>query len=86
MEDTVKNEGTGADETPEIGAPADPATPQTGFEYKVQAGDSLSAIIKAFRAKGVKTSLTQVLKANPGLNANTLYVGKTIFIPGAAPK
>jgi len=60
--------------------------PQKGHEYQIQAGDSLSAIIKAFHEKGVKVTLSQVLKANPGLNANTLYVGKTIFIPDAAAK
>jgi len=67
-------------ETPEDSAP-DTAEPQKGHEYKVQPGDNLSAIIKAFREKGVKVTLSQVLKANPGLNANTVYVGKTIFIP-----
>ena len=60
--------------------------PQNGYNYKVQAGDSLSAIIKAYREKGVKVSLSQVLKANPGLSANTLYVGKTILIPDPSLK
>lgn len=66
------------------------ATPETttqkSYEYKVQEGDSLTAIIKAYRAKGVKVTLSQVLKANPGLNANTLYAGKTIVIPDASGK
>jgi LysM repeat protein len=63
-----------------------PTRPQKGYPYKVQAGDSLSAIVKAFREKGVKVTLAQVLKANPGLTANTLYVDKTIFIPDASAK
>lgn len=67
-------------ETPDETTP-DTAEPQKGHEYKVQPGDNLSAIIKAFREKGVKVTLSQVLKANPGLSANTVYVGKTIFIP-----
>jgi LysM repeat protein len=61
-------------------------TQQNGYNYKVHAGDSLSAIIKAFKEKGVKVTLSQVLKANPGLNPNTLYVGNTIFIPDASAK
>jgi len=57
-----------------------------GYDYKVQAGDSLSAIIRAYREKGVKVTLSQVLKANPGLTTKTLYVGKTIRIPDASMK
>lgn len=60
--------------------PAD-ATPQKGYEYKVQDGDTLSAIARAYREKSVKVSVAQIEKANPGLTASTLYVGKTIFIP-----
>ena len=33
------------------------------------------------RAKGVKVTTTQILAANPGLNPNSLIVGKKIFIP-----
>jgi len=72
-EPTPKN----ADDT----APAGPATPQNGYEYVVKSGDSLGTIAKAYRAQGVKVTSTQILKANPGLEANKLYVGKKIFIP-----
>jgi LysM repeat protein len=61
-------------------APAD-ATPQKGYEYPVQDGDTLSSIARAYREKGVKVTTSQIMKANPGLSPNTLYVGKTIFIP-----
>ena len=61
-------------------------TPQVGHEYKVQAGDSLGLIVKAYRDKGVKVTTAQVLKANPGLDPNKLYVGKVIFIPDPAAK
>ena len=64
-----------ADDTPA------PTGPQTGHEYTVAAGDTLSAIAKAYRDKGVKVTTTQILKANPGLDASKLYVGKKIFIP-----
>ena len=66
--------------TPGDTSPAD-ATPQKGYEYKVQDGDTLSAIARAYKEKGVKVTTSQIMKANPGLSPNTLYVGKTIFIP-----
>lgn len=65
--------------------PAD-STPQKGYEYKVQAGDTLSAIAKAYKEKGVKVTTSQIMKANPGLSPNSLYVGKTIFIPDPQAK
>jgi LysM repeat protein len=66
--------------------PAPPSGPLVGHEYKVQPGDSLGVIVKAFRDKGVKVTTAQVLKANPGLDADKLYVGKVIFIPDPAAK
>jgi hypothetical protein len=59
---------------------------ETTYPYKIQAGDNLTAIIKAFRDKGVKVTQSQVLKANPGLTPDTLIVGKTIYIPDPAAK
>jgi LysM repeat protein len=70
--------------TEDPGTPA--GTPQVGHEYKVQAGDSLGLIVKAYRDQGVKVTTAQVLKANPGLDPNKLYVGKVIFIPDPAAK
>ena len=55
--------------------------PQQGYEYTILAGNTLSAIAKAYRAQGVKVSVSQILAANPGLSANNLIVGKKIFIP-----
>jgi len=60
---------------------AAPATPQKGYEYMVKAGDTVGLIAKAYREQGVKVTSTQILKANPGLDATKLYVGKKIFIP-----
>ena len=57
------------------------AVPQNGYEYTIKAGDSPSAIAKAYRDQGVKVTTAQILKANPGLDANKLFVGKKIFIP-----
>ncbi|MDR3458356.1 MAG: LysM peptidoglycan-binding domain-containing protein [Verrucomicrobiae bacterium] len=61
--------------------PGTPATPQTGHYYIVKDGDYLSTIAKAYRDQGVKVTVNQILKANPGLDANKLYTGKKIFIP-----
>jgi len=63
------------------GDTATPAGPQKGYYYTVEQGDMLSAIAKAYRDKGVKVTTTQILKANPGLDANKLIAGKKIFIP-----
>jgi nucleoid-associated protein YgaU len=60
---------------------AAPAAPQKGYYYTVQSGDTLAAIAKAYREQGVKVTTSQILKANPGLDANKLYSGKKIFIP-----
>jgi LysM repeat protein len=59
-----------------------PTTPEKGFEYKVKSGDTLDGIVQACREKNVKVTITQVLKANPGLKAERLRVGQKIFIPG----
>lgn len=69
--------------------PPEPTTPparadEKGYTYTVQAGDTLSIIIDAYRQQGVKTSQSEILKANPGLNPNRLRPNQKIFIP--APK
>jgi len=71
---TPANSGSGT------AAPAD-----KGYEYVVQTGDTLSAIVTAYREQGVKITVEDILKANPGLKATSLSVGKKIFIP-APPK
>ena len=62
-------------------ASTDTGGPQNGYDYNVQRGDTLSAIAKAYREKGVKVTTDQILKANPGLDAKTMKVGQKIFIP-----
>lgn len=57
---------------------------ETGFDHIIASGDTLSTIAEAFRAKGVKVTADDILKANPGLKATSLRVGQKIFIP--APK
>jgi LysM repeat protein len=55
--------------------------PQKGYDYTIQEKDTLSAIARAYRAKGIKVTTDQILAANPGLNPKNLIVGKKIFIP-----
>ncbi|HEY3853494.1 MAG TPA: LysM domain-containing protein [Verrucomicrobiae bacterium] len=67
-------------------APAEPVENEKGFVYKVQEGDSLSAIVKAynadFKSKGMKTiTLKQAMDANPSVNWGRLLVGQKIIIP-----
>ena len=57
------------------------AIPDKGFEYVVKSGDTLDAIVQAYRDKNVKVTTAQVLKANPGLKAERLRVGQKLFIP-----
>jgi LysM repeat protein len=57
---------------------------ENGYEYKVAEHDTLSIIAKAYRDQGIKVTADQILKANPGLNPNSLKVGQKIFIPAPA--
>lgn len=57
------------------------ATPQKGYYYVVQEGDTLGAIAKAYKDQGVKVTTSQILAANPGLTPSKLYKNKKIFIP-----
>lgn len=62
-----------------------PDKPQEGFNYDVKSGDTLGAIIQAYKEKGVKVTVRQIKDANPGLNPDVLIPGKTIFIPAPKP-
>ena len=69
--------------TPKASPPekARPETPEKGYEYEVQKGDTLSVIVQAYRERGIKVNTEQILKANPGLVPERLRVGQKIFIP-----
>ena len=54
---------------------------QIAYQYKIEPKNTLAAIAKAYRAQGVKVTVEDILKANPGLNPNKLVVGQTINIP-----
>lgn len=61
--------------------PQSSAPSASGFKYTVQSGDTLSAIVSAYRRGKVNVTVEDVLKANPGLKANSMKVGQTIVIP-----
>jgi LysM repeat protein len=62
-----------------------PTTPEKGFEYVIKSGDTLDAIVLAYKEKNIKVTAAQILKANPGLKAERLRVGQKIFIPAPQP-
>ena len=64
---------------------ANPTTPDKGFEYKIKSGDTLDAVAQAYRDQNIKVTVAQILNANPGLKAERLKVGQTIFIPAPQP-
>ena len=51
------------------------------FPYVIQRGDTLEAIVQAYKEKNIKVSVDQIVKANPGLKPEKLRVGQKIFIP-----
>ena len=67
-------------------SPAPAGGQQNGYWQPVGSGDTIAAIAKAYRAKGVKVTTSQILAANPGLNPNSLKVGQRIWIPDSAAK
>jgi LysM repeat protein len=79
---------TGHKSSPVVTTPTDTSTPNAGvppkgYNYTIASGDTLSSIAKAYRDsdKHVKVTTSQILAANPGLDATKLYIGKIIFIP-----
>jgi LysM repeat protein len=69
----------------ESAAAAQPAPDQKVFPYVIQSGDTLDAIVQAYKAKNIKVTVAQILKANPGLKPERLRVGQKIYIPAPQP-
>lgn len=93
LEKLGKTGGTRRTSTPTATSPTDNSTPTAtanvpskGYYYEIQEKDTVSGIAKKYRAEGVKVTVDQILAANPGLNPNSLIVGKKIFIPDANAK
>ncbi|MBM3880295.1 MAG: LysM peptidoglycan-binding domain-containing protein [Verrucomicrobia bacterium] len=75
-------------EPPKRAAPPEPMPPPAakGYKYLIKQGDTLDAIIAAYRNNGVKVGLDQVLQANPGIKPTALQIGQEVFIPDPALK
>lgn len=58
-----------------------PGGPSKGFEYTIQQGDTLSVIVAAYKEKGIKVTVDQIVKVNPGMKPEKLRPGQKIFIP-----
>jgi phage tail protein X len=56
--------------------------PEFGYTYPVADGDTLEAVVLAYKSQGVDVTVGQIVAANPGLNLNTkLVAGMKLFIP-----
>jgi LysM repeat protein len=51
------------------------------MEHKVEPGETLSAIASAYRAKGVKVSVQQILDANHIADPKNVKIGQVLIIP-----
>ena len=87
---TVRPQRTGGDSSPwkpaETGKQASspnnaPAGTETGYEYTIREGDTLSGIISKLAKQNIKVTLKQMKAANPKINWDALRVGSKIFIP-----
>jgi LysM repeat protein len=84
---TIRSGGARRPPVPDQGSANDGGSSRTnlaqkGFEYKIQSGDTLIAIAKAYsEAKAYKLTVKQILDNNPGLDERKLKPGQTIFIP-----
>lgn len=58
-----------------------PPKNEKGFEYTVKSGDTISAIIAAYREQNIKVTEKQIMQANPGLVPEKMRLGQKIWIP-----
>lgn len=65
---------------PPAGNPGN-APKQPGWNYTIRANDTLGGIVAALKKQGINVSVTQIEKANEGVNWNRLRIGQVIFIP-----
>ena len=73
-----------------VPAPADSPAPAGGQQekgygyYTIRQNDTLSAVVKVYKDQGIKVTVDQILKANPGLEEKKLKEGQKIWIPAPA--
>ena len=61
--------------------PAPTPKARRGYYHVVESGETLTMICAAYRADGIKVSLSEVRKANGLSSKSSLKVGQKIFIP-----
>ena len=85
--DTLKKLAGGKTSSPKNTEREKPVTNQTplpgkGVEHVIASGDYISTIAAAYSKElGVKITSDMILRANPGLKAERMIVGKKILIP-----
>jgi phage-related tail protein len=57
------------------------APSEKGFEYTIKSGDTILAIVQAYKEQNIKITEKQILAANPGLVPEKMKVGQKIWIP-----
>jgi LysM repeat protein len=65
----------------DITAQQKPNGSENGYEYIVKKGDTLSSIVQAYRDNNIKVTVDQLLKANPRLKPEKMYVGQKLWVP-----
>jgi Tfp pilus assembly protein FimV len=65
----------------EMASAEKPPKNEKGFEYTVKSGDTISAIIAAYREQNIKVTEKQIMQANPGLVPEKMRLGQKIWIP-----
>ncbi len=65
---------------PQAARNTSPGGPREGFEHKVEAGQSLWAISRAYTDSGNPVTIDEIKEAN-NLTSNVLRTGQVIFIP-----
>lgn len=65
-------------------APETNHDPEKAFKYSIRDGDTLLGIVAALKKQGVKTSMKEIMDANPSVNWKKLYINQVIFIPAPA--
>ena len=79
---TTSKSDSGADKTTADKASDDkPAADDKGYPYVIKKGDTLDAIVLAYKEKNIKVTVDQILKANPGLVPEKMKTGQKIWIP-----
>ena len=80
-ENADADDSSGARKSPPAVTPPETHHPHKGYIYVVKSHETLSLIVDAFRAQGVKVTVAEVRKANDLTGKSVLHVGQKLFIP-----